>query len=250
MAENSWKSSFELQAGLALMLFDDFTDRPVSMDLFRIISSYPLKLERKQGGILVLMNTPEEEYKITIESPIYETRTLSIRPGSGCQKMKLRMIPSRGYPLEWGTLRVTGYAEPGSAVYLACDTGERFLHLIKDYRSNDGWIWLYCRSQADLEGKQICLISEDEEERCYLEEASEDGESYRLRRPLHSGFSKIGTRVFPVQQGQADKNGWYQILVKEPVKRLIGWNRRQDGKEVRREYIAGQQEARIEISFL
>lgn len=251
MEKPYFKSRFQIQAGLVLLLFDDFTDRPADENLFRIISGHSFKVLKKQGGILVFINTPKVPCDITIESPYYASRTLSIQPEKNCQIKKLRMIPGVNYPAPRGAVRVTGHAKPGSAVYLACDTGDRFLHLKEDYRPSDGSrISLYCKEQAKLEGKQICLLSENEKERCYLEEELEHDGDYRMDRSFSGTYSKIGTRVLPVFEGRADENGWYQILVKEPVKRLVGWNRSQDGSESFKEYMDGRQDARIEFSFL
>lgn len=251
MAGQYFKSRFQIRAGLVLLLFDDFTDHPADENLFRIRSGHSFKVLKKQGGILVVVNPPEEPYDITIESPYYLEKTLTIQPENVCQMKKLRMIPGTGYPAPPGTVSVTGYAKPGSTVYLACDTGDRFLHLKEDYRPSDGRkLSLYCKEQAELEGKQICLLSENGRERCYLEEALEPDGDYRMDRAFSGTYSKIGTRVLPVLEGRADENGWYQILVREPVERLIGWNRSPDGRESLKEYTDGHQDARIEFSFL
>jgi hypothetical protein len=251
MADYYYKSRFQIQAGLVLLLVDDFTDRPADEKLFRVTSRHSLKVIKKQGGVLVFINPPKEACEITIESPYYLSRIVSIQQGETCEVKMLRMIPGTGYPESMGRTFVTGYAQPGSAVFLACDTGERFLHLKDDYSPDDGErIKLYCREPAELTGKQICICSEDGAERCCLVTGLNEDGGCRLDRALSGTYPKVRTKVFPVYEGRTDDTGWYRIPVKEPVKRLLGWNRNDDGSENYKEYTDGRQDGRIDFSFL
>lgn len=251
--EGIFQGGFRIRAGVVLLLYDDLTDRPAQEGLCRVRCRRPLKVVKKQGGILVFLDLPKEAFTIVLESPIYESRTLCIQPDEACQVKKLWMSPGIRYPVPQGAVRVTGRTEPETTVYVACDTGERLLYLLDDYRPADGsQIRLYGRSQPQLEGKQICLSSSKGEARCYLGAELEEGGGYRLSAPLSIEADKLGTRVIQVYSGRADREGYYQVLVRGPVERLIGWSRKKDGSEVRREYKAeGQgQEDRFEMDFL
>lgn len=251
MEESYYKSRIQIQAGAVLLLIDDFTNRPADETMFRVASRHAVRVIKKQGGVLALVNTPAKSYELTIESPYYQSKTVSIQPTGVCEIRKLRMIPGRDYPISMGRTYVTGYAQPGSVVYLACDSGERFLHLKEDYNPSDGVkLKLYCREPAELTGKQICMWGDGKAERCCLAMGPEDDGSCQLERPLSASYSKVGARALLVFEGQADETGWYRIPVKGPVKRLFGWNQQQDGRERFQEYENSRQDSRIDFSFL
>lgn len=228
MEENYMGRRVRTRAGAAVMACDGLTGRPVEAGTVSVCGLEEGRVEKKAGGILVLLDTPVHPFTIRMESPIYDGEELEIRPeGAACIMKKIYLNPGPAYPLRPGTLCLSGRAEPGSMVYASVDGKDRKIRLLKDRGNRDGeGLWLYSGTGEELSGRLLCLISADtgEKEWVRLGERFEEPSGYRLRTALQNTYKKTGTKVLLVYGGRADSRGFYRILLPESEGTVYAWS--------------------------
>ena len=233
MAENYMGRRVCTRAGLAVMACDGLTGRPAEAGVLRICGLEGIRVEKKAGGILVLLDTPVHPFKIRLESPIYDGEELEIRPeGTACIMKKVYLNPGPAYLPGPGVLCLSGRAEPGEMVYASVDGKDKKIRLLKDSGKKGGeGLWLYSSTGEELSGRLICLISGDsgKKEWVRLGDQLEEPSGYRTRTALQNDYKKTGTKVVLVYGGRADPRGFYRILLPESEGTVYAWSRGVDG---------------------
>lgn len=234
---------FTMRAGLVLILYDSFMDRPADHTPFRVSTSQKLSMVKKAGGYIVCVNPPEEEFTITIESHLFYPVSLKFGPlgkQGPCVIQKIRLIPGPGYPAPAGAVAVEGCAVPGSTVFFACEAREQAFKLLRDYRRPEGGkISIYHGENVEPEGKRLWIVSAQvpEGEILLVGPAAGGENAFLLETPLSHDYEKTGTSLYPVYEGRAGKDGYYRVLLKDVPCRCLGWNPTGLGAGVKKEFM-------------
>lgn len=234
------RTQIGLKAGLAVVLYDDFTGAPIKNSAVHVTSSQGIRPVIKVGGYYVFLNCSGNVMDIRVESPFYWPRQVSADLGTGgkCPVVKLWLIPSPAYPMPPGTTFLEGRAKPDCLIQVACRSSDGELKLLYDY---DGGtiISLYDSRHVDLEGKTLYLEDKTKATSAYITlttcmDASQG--IYGVYTPLGIPFSKMGTNLYPVYSGLSDQAGFYRLLLqKVPMAECEGICRinTEDGEELR-----------------
>ncbi len=224
------KEQVKLQAGLALMLYDGLTGKPVESGLLTVKGGQALQVQKKPGGILVFINTPKEPFCFRLESPVYESEDFEICPKESiCIVKKYYLNPGSAYLLRPGVMRFLGRAEPGTMVYAAADGRNQRLRLLKDGKPGDETLWIYSMGGEDFSGRLLCLRSKEGEEWVRLGEALSEPFGYRLKKPLSGFYKKAAARVLVIYSGRTDEDGYCRVLLPEETGPILVWNQGRDG---------------------
>lgn len=236
MADRFYKAHIRIQAKLVLLLMDALTGQPAPQERFQLHCDEGIRFIRKSGGILVVTEAPSAPYSILVEGAQYLPKRLHIVPTEGCQVLRIWLQASADYPIQTGTVCISGRALPNSKVFLAVDGGEgrRALGLVADAKRGDETLRLYRKTRMELCGRKLCLCNRQTEMLVALFEEAEDG-CYRLSEPLSATFPRIGTQALLVYEGEADAEGAYRMLVREPLARLLGFCDAESGERRRAE---------------
>lgn len=245
-----------MKAGLAVAVYDDFTDRPADLAGIRVWSPEGVRILKKEGGYFVCINPPESEYRICVESPWFYSQSLEVNPREereACPIKKLRLIPGPDYPIPGGCFLAEGYGRPDTEVFFVCETQAKPLKLISDYKHSEGrLIGVYQEEETDLSGRGFYIREEGEKsgERFVFGEKMEGKKGfYRLKTPLSQNYKKVGTNLYPAAKGRTDRSGYYRVLLKGREGLVRGWQTGKDGTEIS---ITGQisEERMIRMDFM
>lgn len=244
MSKGILEIGFTIRVGFALVLYDSFTDRPADHTPFRVSTSQKISMVKKAGGYLVCVNPPEEEFAITIESPLFYPVSLKFGPlgkQGPCIIQKIRLVPGPDYPAPAGAVTVEGRAAPDSTVFVACEAREQAYKLLCDYRRLEGGkISIYHDEHVEPEGKRLWIVSDQAPEGEFLlvgPRAAGEENAFMLETPLSHDYGKTGTSLYPVYEGKADKDGYYRVLIKDVPCRCLGWNFTGPGAGVKKEFM-------------
>lgn len=255
MSKGILEIGFTMRAGVALVLYDSFTDQPADHAPFRVSTSQKISMVKKAGGYFVCVNPPEEEFTITIESPLFYPVSLKFGPLGKlepCVIQKIRLVPGPDYPAPAGAVTVEGRAAPGSTVFIACEAREQAFKLLCDYkRPEGGKISVYHGGHVEPEGQRLWIVSDqDQEGELLLVGPPMEGEenAFLLEKPLSHDYRKTGTSLYPVYEGRAGEDGYYRILLKDVPCRCLGWNPSGIGAGIKKEIILQRKEgARLDF---
>lgn len=213
------RSQIFLKAGLAVVLYDDFTSSPIRNSSVRVTSAQGIKPVRKDEGYYVFLNCIDYEIDICVESPFYWPKHIHVdlRPCEKCLVIKVWLLPGPAYPMPPGTTFLEGRAKPNCLIQAACGSPDGALKLLYDYDGGE-IISLYQSQHVDLEGRTLYLQDKTKTASAYITVTAcinEPEGLYRLHTPLKIPFLKVGTDLYPVYSGVSDQDGFYRILMQK-----------------------------------
>lgn len=226
MAEgkNGQSARVRHKVSLVLQLIDDFSGREIEGSNARAWISGEKPPIRKSEGYHVFTNLKEPEVQVHIEAGLYEGQTLQVKLNEDGTYtfLKIRLAPSRAYPIPRNTTCVEGRTEPDSLVRIVCLEDSNPLKLIYDYRKgkeDDGKISIYHPETMDIEGKALYIKNGKAGGEFFrvLQKREESG-SYGLEQPLSRDYKKVGAVIFPVWSCNADGKGRFFLPIPQLVR--------------------------------
>lgn len=231
------------EVSAVLLLIDDFTDRPVISIPARVSAGAERAL-RKPDGYYVFTNLKDSEVSVTIQTPSYLTqnfpvnlRQLQSDPSSPV--VKVRVKPGPGYSFPEGTTCLEGRTQPRARVWICGGEGNGTRKLLYDYEKGSGALSVYCPEKEELEGRAFFIDNGASNGREELRLGARRGEDplksgYELETPLKRSYKKIGTKLYPIYETEADDQGRYFLPARGVDKEgafLCGWSRGGQGGE-------------------
>lgn len=216
------RTGIHLKALVVLQVIDDFTGRPVERGTVRLVLPRGVQAVAKEEGIFVITGSDVREITCSLTSPVYEEQYLelnldSLKSDAGvspCPYINLRMIPSAAMPVPPGTTILEGRAEPGSQIFAVCDHPAAAMKLLTDYEAGKAFVEIYHASEESLSGCRIAFGAKGKpEETGRIDRETEDGQC-QLAEPLTHSYKRVGTSIYPVQEGRTDAAGYYRILLR------------------------------------
>lgn len=198
----------------AVLLRDALTGEPVSSGV-RVHSLSGGKIEKKSGGYVLFLDVDAPELEFEVESPVYQSRKICLKPDQGEELEDILMYPSPSYPQRAGCTAVRGKAAPGSILRFHMEDEREVCRLFAGYKKGEeklsfyrkhktaGVLW-YIRKKKDSSGVYFAL-----------KHSEEDAEVYQLREPLDRDYQIKDTVIYPAWETIADENGAFYMLFLE-----------------------------------
>lgn len=204
----------KIRLSKALLFRDAFTGEPVSSGI-RIRSLSGGRVEKKTDGYFLFLDVRNRELTIEVESPIYQSRRLSMETDDGVELSEALLYPSPSYPLRAGNTAVRGKALPGRSIKFHLEDEVFCCHLIDDYKKGETQISFFRKRSMDSMLWHIRKKQKKTGEYFALGQADDDAEVFLLREPLETEYLKKDTLIFPAQETVADENGMYYLLLRD-----------------------------------
>lgn len=204
----------KVQLSKAVLLRDALTGEPVSSG-FRIHSLSGGRVEKKGGGHILFLDVTEPEIEIEVESPVYQSRKICLKPDQGAELEDVLMYPSPAYPRRAGYTAVRGKARPGSILRFHIEDEKGVCRLFGGYKKGEEQISFYIKNRRV--GALWYIRKKKETSGIYfaLKNIVEDSEVYHLREPLDQDYQIKDTVIYPAQETIADENGEFYILFQD-----------------------------------
>lgn len=204
----------KIQLSKAVLLRDALTGEPVSSG-FRIHSLSGGKIEKKGGGHILFLNVTEPEIEIEVESPVYQSRKIFLKPDQGAELEDVLMYPSPAYPRRAGYTAVRGKATPGSVLRFHIEDERSVCRLFGGYKKGEEQISFYIKNK--MAGALWYIRKKNETSGSYfaLKNIAEDSEIYSLKEPLDWDYQIKDTVIYPAQETIADENGAFYALFQD-----------------------------------
>ena len=135
----------KIQLSKAVLLRDALTSEPVSSGI-RIHSLSGGRIEKKSGGHVLFLNVTEPEIAIEVESPVYQSRKICLKPDQGAELEDVLMYPSPAYPRRAGYTAVRGKARPGSILRFHIEDEKGVCRLFGSYKKGQEQISFYIKN--------------------------------------------------------------------------------------------------------
>lgn len=209
------QDTVQIRVSLVLRFFDSFTNQPIGGSGLRVEIPEALSPVKKPDGYYVFTGISGEWVRVSAGGPWYGRRNFEVplrQDEEPVQVRKIRLYPNASCPLPAGTTCAYGKAEPGEILAAYCPGDGDYKRLLYDVTKGAEEISLYGREEEDLEGCVFCLLDAGETEGEFLELGEQIERArgiYRLKAPLSAGHKKIGTKLVPVRQAEADPEGNY-----------------------------------------
>lgn len=218
-----------IRASLVILLIDDYTNKVVNDKSVFVSIEGAAKPIQKSEGYYIFLNLDRTKVDLTIKSDRYteESRLIDLSTINNTDPvLKIRVKPSRNYPLPEGTTSIQGVAEPLSEIRVVCDNLQKYYRLLYDYdpKENNEAIRVFNPEKTDLDGKVFLISDKDDNSEIFSIIATKDREndSYHLEAPLGRSYKKAGTKISPIFITKADEKGEFFIplwnLGEEPAK--------------------------------
>lgn len=221
------KSQVNRKVKCALLLFDDFTERPIMGSTVKItvLDCPNIKAIRKNDGYFVIVDNEDKAEDILVEVPNFTPQKIhisdySINPINPVIILKLK--PNCSYPILNGYTALTGITFPQSTVSLTAENSLANVKLMVDYSQNsENIISIYQNNIGDMLLKEFKIVdaTSGESENFIITEEIEKG-IYRIKAPLKNAYRKSTAQISPVFSCESDNNGKYFL----PIKFLISGN--------------------------
>lgn len=210
-----------VRVSYVLQLLDDFTGKVMERADIMVRGDENQIPVRKPDGYFVFTNCPEK-MKITISSPCFHEEILETdgwRPGTSV--IKVRLKPSRLYPLPEGITCITGKAPIGSRIGVVFEQESTSWKLLYDYSAKQEPLRmeLYNPGEQELEGKWFIITDRTGKNRelFSVERYLMSEQKCILSVPLTKDYKKAGTKLYEFHFVSADGNGEYYLPVKDKI---------------------------------
>lgn len=243
-----------------LLLIDDFTDKPITSITAQVSAEGHERALRKPEGYYVFTNLKGSQVTVTVQTPSYlpQKLTLNFKQLQGDASslvVKIRVKPGPGYSFPEGTTCLEGKTQPQARVWICSEEEKGTRKLLYDYEKGSRVISIYCPEKEELEGRAFFIAKGSANGREELrlvtrceEELLKSG--FVLENPLARSYKKIGTKLYPIYETEADTQGRYFLPVKGVEKEasyLCGWAK---GKQVGEQLIELQPGRHKKMDFL
>lgn len=204
----------KIQLSKAVLLRDALTGEPVSSGI-RIHSLSGGRIEKKSGGHILFLNVTEPEIAVEVESPVYQSRKICLKPDQGEELEDVLMYPSPAYPRRAGYTAVRGKARPGSILRFHIEDEKSVCRLFGSYKKGQEQISFYIKNGIVSALWYIRKKKETAGVYFSLKNIAEASEVYSLRESLAQDYQIKDTVVYPAQETVADENGVFYILFQD-----------------------------------
>ena len=126
----------------AVLLRDALTGEPVSSGV-RVHSLSGGKIEKKSGGYVLFLDVDAPELEFEVESPVYQSRKICLKPDQGEELEDILMYPSPSYPQRAGCTAVRGKAAPGSILRFHMEDEREVCRLFAGYKKGEEKLSFY-----------------------------------------------------------------------------------------------------------
>lgn len=204
----------KIRLSKAVLLRDALTGEPVSSGI-RIRSLSGGRMEKKSGGHVLFLDIEEPEFEIEVESPVYQSRKICLKPDQGEELEDILMYPSPAYPQRGGYTAVKGKANPGSTLRFHIEDEKNVCRLYGVYKKGEEQISFYFKGKTA--GALWYIRKKKETAGTYfaLKNIAKDSEVYCLKEPLERDYQIKDTVIYPAQETVADENGAFYMLFPE-----------------------------------
>lgn len=204
----------KIQLSKAVLLRDALTGEPVSSGV-RIHSLSGGRIEKKSGGHILFLNVTEPEIEIEVESPVYQSRRICLKPDQGAELEDILMYPSQAYPRRAGYTAVRGKARPGSILRFHIEDEKGVCRLFSGYKKGQEQISFYTKNR--IVSALWYIRNKKETSGIYfaLKNIAGDSEVYDLKESLDQDYPIKDTVIYPAQETITDENGEFYMLFQE-----------------------------------
>lgn len=214
------KSRLHRSVKCALLLFDDYTDRPILGQQVNIfISENPtVKAIRKSDGYFVIVSEDDKLDKIMITVNGYVNKTIKISDyqlQSLNPVIKVRMNPSCSYGIKAGTSALTGRTYPNADILLKFVNPDEKIKLLTDYdckSSENDKVMIFCGYIDSMEEKEFFISDKKSKDKEIFKIAEKcDENKYVIYKCLGKNYKKNDTSIDVIFKGRSDENGRYML---------------------------------------
>lgn len=195
---------------LVVTLIDDFTGRVITGSNARTWIENERPPIKKAEGWNVFLNLSDGEHIVCAEGGFYNKQSRICETGGNTYtQLKIRMTPSRTYPLPCGTMVITGMTEPNCEVRVYPNDKSVSCKLLSDVKKGADSIGIFRTDDSDIEGKLFCIKGDDGSEEFFRVISAVEGKSseYAITPKLTHAYSRIGALVIPVTETLSDNTG-------------------------------------------
>ena len=221
----------KIRLSKAVRLRDAFTGEPVSAGgTLRTLSGG--RGEKKREGYFLFLDVGSPVFEAEIESSVYQRQKLHLPADSGACVEEILLYPSPAYPLREGVTVVRGRTKPGSVLRFHVRDGQGNVRLIRDYRKGEEEISFYIKDRISGMFWYVWKKGKEEGEYFRADRPGEEGEQYRLKKPLAWDYQKRDTLICPARESIADEEGEFYLLLPElrQERRLLHYACENDGE--------------------
>ena len=233
------------RATAIINLFDYYKGSEAEIGDMVITTEPKCNMVLKPQGVIVILEVADvEEFKVSIESRIYEKKIVTIKQGKKepCT-YHIWLWPKRTYPFSANTAFIKGHV-PKEDFCLLVDNKYRPIRLLADYKAGERQI-LLSNISPYFEGRSYAIRGEEGIEFFCLEEEWEEVKNgYYLEKPLKRSYRKgevLVNGTFPITSGE-----FWMGLSEVPKEKMKCWL--YDGETCVKEFsIATGTEYKLEI---
>lgn len=169
---------------------------------------------RKSGGYWLFLDMGQEGFEIEIESPIYQSRKVLLKPDQGEEVEEIFLYPSGAYPVRPGYTMLRGTAEPGTVICFHLEEGMTEGRLIHDCSKGDQEIFVYMRNGTSV-GRKWYIRDREKQTGEYIQirELPDDSQQCSLLHPLKYNYRKKDTVLDQAYECAADEDGRFFLLL-------------------------------------
>ncbi len=202
----------KIRLSKVVRLRDAFTGEPVSAGI-ELRSLAGGGVEKKGEGYFLLLDVGNDEFQIEVKSPVYQRQRLVLKADRGEKVKEILLYPSFAYPFRQGTTSVRGRAKPKSVVKLHAGDAQAGCRMIGDYKRGQEEISFYLKGKIQSVFWYIRKKQKEKGEYFCTEYPEDEGETYRLRRPLKDDYMMKDSVICPAQECIADEDGEFYLLL-------------------------------------
>lgn len=207
----------------AMIFVDDFTGRPIPAGKLQISVSEEVETVFKPDGCLMFLNYGGAALTVTAGGLFYREQTVKIvcaELDPLCPAVRVRLSPSRRYPVPPRAICLEGMASPDREILLWCENDPLPLRLRCDYRPDGARegreLRLYDPKGADPGGRSFVLLRSGvrKAEIFSVRQVFPEGDgACLLEAPLESACKMAGASILPVYITRTEADGRFFLLL-------------------------------------
>ncbi len=196
------------KVGCVIAIFDEYTGRPINGDFCNIHRETTGVILYKGNGIYVILGDVEEGEEISIESEMYQTKTIKIDDKNTTYYVWMMPRMNSRDRLSATALRITDIPENNLQIILTEVTMP--YRLLEDVQKNSSTIKIYSLKYDVLCGRTFLIEDGSNSEEIIImgnDSDAEDDNTYNLSSKLGNSYNAGSSRIFPVIPIEVDSDG-------------------------------------------
>ncbi len=210
---NKAESKFSCYVSCVLLILDDYNNKPVSQSLINIRTNQKNKPIVKDGGYYVFTNIADNTLNVSIESMIYQKRTISIdiSKNNKAPIMIVRLTPSRRYAVPQSVTSISAKLKPLQCINIVLIEKNNSLKLLNDYNSKDDSkeLSIFNPDKKDVEGRLFCILNKNEnlKDYFYITQKCKKQDTYMIDKVLTNDYKKTQSNIYRMFEVWSDSDG-------------------------------------------